>query len=103
MRTSVVVAYGLNSCDSRALEHRLNSSCFLAYGIFRTEPMSSTLAGGFFIIEPPGEAQRYLLKLILDRPSLAKKFHPSCPSPSSYLAVLFLIAFVVSGHSDFDG
>lgn len=45
-----------------------------------TQPMPSTLAGGclpstlafYIIVEPLGEPQRYLLKLISVRPSLAK-------------------------------
>ena len=55
--------YGLSSCGSWALEHRLNSRGTLASllcdmwdppgsGI---EPVTSTMAGGFFTTEPPGK------------------------------------------------
>ena len=88
VRASVVVACRLNSCNSRALEHRLNSFGTQTQLLFSmwdllesgTQPMPSTLAGGclpstlafYIIVEPLGEPQRYLLKLISVRPSLAK-------------------------------
>ena len=57
-RASVVVANGLGSCGSWALEHRLGScvhglSCSLGCGVFLAgiEPTSLTLAGGFFTKE----------------------------------------------------
>ena len=55
-RASVVVALGLSSCGSRALEHRLGS-CGTQALLFRgmwdlpgpgLKPMSPALAGGFF-------------------------------------------------------
>ena len=63
MQTSVVVAHVLNSCGSRALEHRLNNCgahAELPLGMWDlprpgTEPTSPALAGGLFITEPPGK------------------------------------------------
>ena len=61
-RASVVVACGLSSCGSQALEHRL-SSCGtwaqLLCGMWDLpgpglEPVSPALAGGFLITAPPG-------------------------------------------------
>ena len=60
---SIVVAHGLNSCSSQALEHKLNSwdswtqlPCSMwdipGLGI---EPVSPALTGGFFTTEPPGK------------------------------------------------
>ena len=63
MRASVVVARGLNSCGSRALERRL-SSCGTRAQLLRgmwdlpgtgLEPVSPALAGGFLTTEPPGK------------------------------------------------
>ena len=62
-RASVVVARGLSSCGSWALEHRL-SSCgsraLLLRGMWDLpgpglEPMSPALAGGFSTTAPPGK------------------------------------------------
>ena len=62
VRASVVVAHGLSSCGSRALECRL-SSCGswaqLLHGMWDLpgpglEPMSPALAGGFLTTVPPG-------------------------------------------------
>ena len=63
LQERLVVACGFNSCDSRALKHRLNSCGIWAWllpsvrdlpgsGI---EPASPALAGGFFTSEPPGK------------------------------------------------
>ena len=71
MQASVVVACGLSSCSSRALEHRL-SSCgaraSLLCGMWDLpgpglEPMSPALAGGFLTTAPPGKPWRSLLNL----------------------------------------
>ena len=60
---SVVVAHGLSSCSSRALERRL-SSCGTRASLFHgmwglprpgLETMSPALAGGFLITAPPGK------------------------------------------------
>ena len=63
MQTSVVVACGLSSCGSQALERRL-SSCGARAQLLRgmwdlprpgLEPMTPALAGGFLTTEPPGK------------------------------------------------
>ena len=63
-RASVVVAHGLSSYGSWALEHRL-SSCGTQALLLRSmwdiprpgiEPMSSELAGGFSTTAPPGKS-----------------------------------------------
>jgi len=57
-----VVARGLSSCSSRALEHRL-SSCgkwtylFLNMWDLSESGMSPALVGRFFTTEPPGKLQ----------------------------------------------
>ena len=62
-RASVVVAHGLSSCGSRALERRL-SSCGawaqLLHGMWDLpgpglKPVSPALAGGFLTTAPPGK------------------------------------------------
>ena len=62
--TSVVVARGLSSCGSRAIEHRL-SSCGTRAWLLRgmwdlprpgLEPVSPALAGGFLTTAPPGQS-----------------------------------------------
>ena len=62
-RASVVVAHGLSSCGSQALERRL-SGCGARAQLLRgiwdlpgpgLEPMSPTLAGGFLTTAPPGK------------------------------------------------
>ena len=64
-RASVVVAHGLSSCGSRALELRL-SSCgsraWLLCGMWDLprpglKPVSPVLAGGFLTTAPPGKAR----------------------------------------------
>ena len=61
---SVVVACGLSSCGSRALEHKL-SSCGarakLLHGMWdlprpEIEPVSPALASGFLTTVPPGKS-----------------------------------------------
>ena len=67
---SVVVARGLSSCGSRALECRLSSCGARAYLLRRMwdlprpglEPMSPALAGGFLTTAPPGKSSGSLLK-----------------------------------------
>ena len=60
--TSVAVAYGLNSCSSQALDHRLNS-CGQRVSLLPgmrdlpgsgIELESPALVGEFFTVEPPG-------------------------------------------------
>ena len=62
-RASVVVAFGLSSCGSQALERRL-SSCGAQTQLLRgmwdlprpgLEPVSPALAGGFLTTAPPGK------------------------------------------------
>ena len=64
-RASVVVAHGLSSCSSRALEHRV-SSCGAQAQLLHSmwdlpgpgfEPVSPALAGGFLTTAPPGKPQ----------------------------------------------
>ena len=68
---SVVVARGLSSCGSRALEHRL-SSCGAQVQLLRgmwdlprpgVEPVSLALTGGFLTTEPPGKSLALLSDL----------------------------------------
>ena len=62
-QASVVVACGLSSCGSRALEHRLSgcgSRTLLHSGMWDLpgpgiEPVSPELAGGFLTTRPPGK------------------------------------------------
>ena len=69
---SVVVAHGLSSCGSQALECRL-SSCGARAQLLRgmwdlprpgIEPLSPALAGGFLSTAPPGKSLKTLLKTI---------------------------------------
>ena len=61
---SVVVAHGLSSCGSWALEHRLSScgaQAQLPHGMWDPpgpglEPVSPALAGGLSATEPPGKS-----------------------------------------------
>ena len=64
-QASVVVACGLSSCGSWALEHRLSSCGARAY-LLRSmwdppgpglEPVSPAFAGGFLTTAPPGKSQ----------------------------------------------
>ena len=68
----VVVAHGLSSCGSRALEHRL-SSCGARAQLLRSmwdlprpglEPVSPALAGGFLTTASPGKPGLQFLKSI---------------------------------------
>jgi len=57
--TSKVATFGLSSCSSRALEHRLSSCAWLLFGKWdppRPGITSPTLAGKFSTNEPPREA-----------------------------------------------
>ena len=63
-RASVVVARGLSSCGSQALEHRI-SSCGARVYLLRSmwdlpgpgiEPVSPVLADGFLTTAPPGKS-----------------------------------------------
>ena len=64
MRTSVVVARGLSSCGSRALERRLSSCGTWVYLLCGTwdlpgpglEIVSPALAGEFLTTAPPGKS-----------------------------------------------
>ena len=64
MRASVVVAHGLSSCGSQALDHRLSScgaQASLLHGMWDLpgpglEPVSPALAGGFLTTAPPGKS-----------------------------------------------
>ena len=66
---SVVVAHGLSSCSSQALERRLSSRgawAQLLHGMWDRpgpglEPVSPALAGVFLTTEPPGKPQHELL------------------------------------------
>ena len=63
MQVSVVVAHGLSSCGSRALERRLSSCGAWAYLLCSMwdrpgpglEPVSPALAGGFLTTASPGK------------------------------------------------
>ena len=64
MRASVVVAHGLSSCGSWALEHRL-SRCGAQASLLRStcdlpgpgiEPVSPAMAGRFLTAVPPGKS-----------------------------------------------
>ena len=62
LQASVVVAHGLSSCDSQALEHRLfcGAQASLLHGMWDLprpgyEPMSLALLGGLFTTEPLGK------------------------------------------------
>ena len=68
MWASVVVAHGLSSCGSQALECRL-SSCGAWASLLRgmwdlpgpgLEPVSPALAGGFLTTAPPGKSSQSL-------------------------------------------
>ena len=68
-RASVVVAHGLGSCGSQALERRL-SSCGaraqLLHGMWdlprpELEPVCPALAGGFLTTVPPGKSTQAVL------------------------------------------
>ena len=72
-QASVVVALGLSSCGSWALERRL-SSCGTWAQLFHgmwdlpgpgLEPMSPPLAGGFLTTAPPGKSHTYFLRRLL--------------------------------------
>ena len=66
-RASVVVARGLSSCGSRALEHRLSScgtQALLLHGMWDLprpglEPVSPALAGRFLTTVPPRKSQDF--------------------------------------------
>ena len=69
VQASVVVARGLRSCGSRALERRLSSFGARAY-LLRSmwhlpgpglEPMYTALAGGFLPTAPPRKPRSYLI------------------------------------------
>ena len=69
MQASVVVACGLSSCGSRALELRLSSYgawAYLLHGMWDLpgagfEPVSPALAGGFLTTAPPGKPRKCLI------------------------------------------
>ena len=71
MWDSVVVARGLSSCGSRALESRLSScgtGAQLLYGMWDLpgpglEPVSPALAGGFLITVPPGKPPLHAFRI----------------------------------------
>ena len=78
-RTSVVVARGLSSCGSWALERRL-SSCGAQAELLRgmwdlpglgIEPMSPALAGGFLTTAPPGKSR----EIIIGNTEVARNYH----------------------------
>ena len=64
VRASVVVAHGLSSCGSQALERRLSScsaQALLLRGMWYLpgpglKPLSPALAGGFLTTVPPGKS-----------------------------------------------
>ena len=67
MQASVVVACGLSSCGSQALERRLNSCgarALLPHSMWDLpgpglEPTSPALAGGFLTTAPPGKSHYF--------------------------------------------
>ena len=70
---SVVVARGLSSCGSRALEHRLSSCSARAQLLYSMwdlpglglEPVSPVLAGGFLTTAPPGKPLHYTFRSMI--------------------------------------
>ena len=64
---SVVVAHGLSSCGSWAVERKLSScDAYLLHGMWDLpgrgfEPMSPALAGGFLTTVPPGKPEYFFL------------------------------------------
>ena len=66
VRASVVVAHGLRSCGSQALERRLSTcgaQAQLLYSMWYLprpglKPVSPALAGGFLTTAPPGKPNR---------------------------------------------
>ena len=80
MRASVVVARGLSSCGSQALERRLSShgtGAYLLCGMWDLpgpglEPMSPALAGGVLTTAPPGKPGNDFLPLLISS-------SPHCP------------------------
>ena len=68
MQVSVVVARGLSSCVSRALERRLSScgaQAYLLHGMWDLpgpglKPVSPALAGGFLTTAPPGKSLLFI-------------------------------------------
>ena len=70
-QASVVVAHGLSSCGSWALEHRLSSWGTRAQALHSMwdlpgpglKAMSPALAGGFLITAPPGKSHMTLFEL----------------------------------------
>ena len=70
---SVVVARGLSSCGSEALERRLSSCGTWAYLLFGMwdlpqpglEPMSPALAGEFLSTVPPGKSEALFLIILI--------------------------------------
>ena len=92
-----VVARGLSSCSSQALEHRLNS-CGRWTDLFLdmwdlsesgTEPMSPALAGRFFTTEPPGKPQEstFLIPLLFPPPTPYIQL-PCCKRCSKFCILL---------------
>ena len=69
-QASVVVRYGLNSCSSEALEHRLGScgtQVLFPHAMWDLpglgiKPVSPALAGGFFTTKLPGKPRKGFLK-----------------------------------------
>ena len=86
-RASVVVAHGLSSCGSRALERRL-SSCGARAQLLRglwdlpgpgLEPVSPALAGGFLTTAPPGKSSCTVLENIYWHSLFGKQVGNICP------------------------
>ena len=84
VQPSVFLAHGLTSCGSWALGHRL-SSCGARAQLLRgiwdllgsgIEPMSPSLAGGFFTTEPPGKPPKFLLTTLCSFPISRLFPHP---------------------------
>ena len=72
MQASAAAVCGVSSCSSRAPEHRLSSCGPLAQfprGMYHLprpgiEPVSPTMAGRFFITEPPGKPNKQTTVLL---------------------------------------
>ena len=84
-RASVVVARGLSSCGSRALERRLSnhgSRAQLLRGMWDLpgpglEPVSPALAGGFLTTVPPGKPKMKGFKIKNRRKFINKQQDPT--------------------------
>ena len=101
-QASVVVAHGLSSCGSRALECRLSSCCTLAQllsGMWDLpgpglKPMSPAFAGGFLTTAPPGKSLLLLFGACSTNVSQVKLIDNICQV--SYICANFMYTYSIS-------